>query len=216
MANYVLIHGADSDSRYWHRVIPELEARGHHAIAPDLPCDDDTAGLSDCADAVADAIGDRMELVVVAQSLAGLTAPLVAARKPVDLLVMLAAMIPRPGEMGRDWRRNTCHAQARREQNVRDGRDPDAPFDPVVTFLHDLPPEVLATRSRICRAASPTAAVPGSVAAGVLAPSAAALPAGSPRSLLPGPVPAPRREGAPRHHARRDGRRLIFPRLRDR
>jgi hypothetical protein len=44
-------------------------------VAPDLPCDDDSAALSDYADVVVDAIGDRTDLVVVAQSLAGLTAP---------------------------------------------------------------------------------------------------------------------------------------------
>ncbi len=27
MATYVLIHGAASDSWYWHRVLPELQAR---------------------------------------------------------------------------------------------------------------------------------------------------------------------------------------------
>jgi pimeloyl-ACP methyl ester carboxylesterase len=74
IATYVLIHGAGSDSWYWHRVVPELRARGHEVVAPDLPCDDDSAGLSDYADVVVDAIGDRTDLVLVAQSLAGLTA----------------------------------------------------------------------------------------------------------------------------------------------
>lgn len=55
----------------------------------DLPCDDDSAGLSEYADAVVDPIGDRTDLVVVAQSFAGFTAPFVCERVPVDLLVML-------------------------------------------------------------------------------------------------------------------------------
>jgi pimeloyl-ACP methyl ester carboxylesterase len=75
MATYVLIHGAGSDSWYWHRVVPEPRARGHEVVAPDLPCDDDSAALSDYADVVVDAIGDRTDLVLVPQSLAGLTAP---------------------------------------------------------------------------------------------------------------------------------------------
>ena len=78
MATYVLIHGAGSDSWYWHLVAPELRARGHDVVAPDLPCEDDSAGLSEYADVVVDDIGDRTDLVVVAQSLAGFTAPLVA------------------------------------------------------------------------------------------------------------------------------------------
>ena len=44
MATYVLIHGAASDSWYWHLVVPELRARGHDVVAPDLPSDDDSAG----------------------------------------------------------------------------------------------------------------------------------------------------------------------------
>jgi Family of unknown function (DUF6069) len=44
---------------------------------PDLPCDDDSAGLIKYADTVVDAIGDTRDLTVVAQSLAGFTAPLV-------------------------------------------------------------------------------------------------------------------------------------------
>ena len=143
MATYVLIHGAASDSWYWHRVIPELRARGHDVVAPDLPCDDDSAGLPEYADAVVEAIGDRTGAVLVAQSLAGFTAPLVCERVPVDLLVMLAAMVPSPGESPGDWWSNTGHAEARREQDRRDGRPPDAPFDVMTTFFHDVPREVV-------------------------------------------------------------------------
>jgi hypothetical protein len=42
----------------------------------DLPCDDDSAGLSEYADTVVHAIGDRRDLVLVAQSFGGFTAPL--------------------------------------------------------------------------------------------------------------------------------------------
>lgn len=144
MATYVLIHGAASDSWYWHRVAPELGVRGHHVVAPDLPCDDDSAGLSEYADVVVDAIGDHTDLVLVAQSLAGFTAPLVCERVPVDLLVMVAAMVPSPGEAPGDWWANTGFAEAAREQALRDGRRPDGPFDVVSTFFHDVPPEVTA------------------------------------------------------------------------
>jgi hypothetical protein len=61
-------------------VAPELRERGHGVVAPDLPCDDDSAGLAEYADAVVGAIGARGDLVVVAQSLAGFTAPLVCER----------------------------------------------------------------------------------------------------------------------------------------
>ena len=49
MATFVLIHGAGDVGWYWHLVEAELRARGHEAIAPDLPCDDDSAGLPEYA-----------------------------------------------------------------------------------------------------------------------------------------------------------------------
>jgi pimeloyl-ACP methyl ester carboxylesterase len=80
----------------------------------------------------------------VAQSMAWFTAPLVCQRVPVDLMVLLAAMVPAPGESPGDWWDNTGWEQARREQNQRDGRDPDAEVDVIADFLHDVPPDVVA------------------------------------------------------------------------
>jgi pimeloyl-ACP methyl ester carboxylesterase len=142
MATYVLIHGAGDDSWYWHRVAPLLRARGHDVVTPDMPVDDDAAGLEEYADAVIDAIGTRRPVILVAQSLGGLVAPMVAASVPTDLLVMVAAMIPAPGEAPGDWWAATGHTAAKRALDEREGRPADV-FDPVVTFLHDLPPDVL-------------------------------------------------------------------------
>jgi pimeloyl-ACP methyl ester carboxylesterase len=147
MATYVLIHGAASDSWYWHLVVPRLRARGHDVVAPDLPSDDDSAGLSEYTDAVVAAIGgraDRGDLVVVAQSLGGFTAPLVCARVPVRLLVLLAAMVPRPGERPADWWANTGFEQARREQVERESWASDGDHDPMAEYFHDVPPDVVA------------------------------------------------------------------------
>ena len=118
MATYVLVHGAGSDSWYWHLVAPLLRAGGHDVVAPDLPCDDDSAGLTDYADVVVDAMGERgrTDVVLVAQSLAGFTAPLVCHRLPVSLMVLVAAMVPSPGESPGEWWANTCWEQARRER----------------------------------------------------------------------------------------------------
>lgn len=132
MATYVLIHGAGADSWYWHLVAPELEVLGHEVVAPDLPCDDDAAGFPEYADTVVEAVGNhRPPLVIVAQSLAGFTAPLVAERVPVEMMVLVAAMVPRPGESAGEWWANTGHVF------------PD-PFDPVEVFCHDLPLELAA------------------------------------------------------------------------
>jgi pimeloyl-ACP methyl ester carboxylesterase len=155
MTTYVLIPGAGSDSWYWHLVVPLLRDRGHDVVAVDLPCDDDSAGLAEYADTVVDAIGDRSDLVVVAQSMAGFTAPLVCERVPVQLMVLVAAMVPLPGECPGDWWANTGHEEAMNKQAKIDGRAPGYD-DPVGLFLHDLPPELVAASATNVRNQSGT------------------------------------------------------------
>ncbi len=53
-------------------------------------------------------------------------------------------MIPAPGETAGEWWDNTGQPQAQRENDEREGRSPDAPFDPVVMFFHDVPADVTA------------------------------------------------------------------------
>jgi pimeloyl-ACP methyl ester carboxylesterase len=145
VATFVLVHGAGSDSWYWHLVTPELQAMGHEVVAPDLPCDDDSAGLAEYVDTILDAIGAPSgPLVVVGQSLAGFSAPLVCARVPVELLVLVAAMVPSPGESPGDWWGNTGWEAAHRERAEQDGRELGDVFDPVAEFLHDVPADVVA------------------------------------------------------------------------
>lgn len=132
MATYVLIHGAGDGGWYWHLVDAALRERGHEVVAPDLPSDDDSAGLSAYADAVLDAIGDRTELAVVAQSFGAFTAPLVCDRVATELLVLVAAMIPSPGEAPEDWWANTGY-----EREVRAQDD-----DVIATYYHDVPAEL--------------------------------------------------------------------------
>jgi len=144
VTTFVLIPGAGGDAWYWHLLVPELRERGHEAVAVYLPADDDSSGFSEYADAVVGAIGDRTDLVVVAQSLGGFTAPLVCERVPVDLLVMLNAMVPAPGESAGEWWSNTGHAKARAEQAARDSRNLAADEDLRDAFFHDVSPEVAA------------------------------------------------------------------------
>jgi pimeloyl-ACP methyl ester carboxylesterase len=144
MTAYVLIPGAGGDAWYWHLLKPELRGRGYDVVAVDLPAADDSAGLAEYADAVVEAIGDRTGIVLVAQSFGGFTAPLVCERVPVDLLVMLNAMVPWPGEPAREWWASTGHAKARAEQAARDGRDLAADEDLMDAFFHDVAPEVVA------------------------------------------------------------------------
>lgn len=154
MATYALVHGAGSDSWYWHLVAPQLRELGHDVVVPDLPCDDDAAGIDDYARVVVDAIGDRGDVILVAQSMAGFTVPIVCETVPVDLVVMVAAMTPREGESPGEWWGNTGHAEAKREQAERDGRPDD--FDPVALFLHDVPADVAAESANHVRDQSGT------------------------------------------------------------
>jgi pimeloyl-ACP methyl ester carboxylesterase len=144
MATYVLIHGTGDFGWYWHLVEDELRSRGHDVVAPDLPCDDDSAGLPEYADAVVDAIGDRTDLVVVAQSFGGFTAPLVSDRVAVDLLVLVAPMIPAPGEAPADYWSNTRYEEEMREHYE----------DDVALFYQDVPPELASEALKRGRAQS--------------------------------------------------------------
>ena len=143
--SFVLVPGAGGDAWYWHLVVPKLQERGHEAIPVDLPAADDRAGLSEYAATVVRAIGGRdpRRVILVAQSLGGFTAPLVCKQLPIALLVLLNAMIPKPGETPGEWWANTNHTGAKRQQNLRDGRRADAPFDPLVEFFHDVPQSVV-------------------------------------------------------------------------
>jgi len=129
---------------YWHLVVDELRSRGAQAIPVDLPAADDSAGLAEYTDIVVDAIGDRTGIILVAQSMAGLTAPLVCERVPVELLVLVNAMVPLPGEAPGDWWGNTGFEQARVEQAARDGRTLGGPQDLLDSFFHDVPPDITA------------------------------------------------------------------------
>lgn len=124
---------------------PKLEELGHEALPVDLPAADDGAGLPQYAATVVHAIGDRdpQQVVLVAQSLAGFTAPLVCQKVRVALLVLVNAMIPKPGETPGAWWSNTGHGEAKRRKNERDGRSADAPFDPLIDFFHDVPQRVV-------------------------------------------------------------------------
>jgi pimeloyl-ACP methyl ester carboxylesterase len=140
---FVPLPGAGGESWYWHRVAALLRAKGHEVISPDLPAADDAAGLREYAETALDAIGDRTRLVVAAQSMAAFFAPLVCERADVRQLVLVAPMIPAPGESPGEWWMSSGQTPAQREQDEREGRDPDAPFDVMTAFFHDVPREVV-------------------------------------------------------------------------
>ena len=138
---YVLIPGAGGDAWLWHILQRELADRGHESVAVDLPADDGSAGLAEYTDAVLRAIGGHGDVVLVAQSMGGFTAPLVSARIPLRALVLVNAMIPLPGESAGAWGEAVGSEPARVAAAEAGGHSVD--FDLVETFLHDVPAEVL-------------------------------------------------------------------------
>jgi pimeloyl-ACP methyl ester carboxylesterase len=95
---FVLVHGGQQGAWAWDRLIPELRARNHDALAVELPASDETAGAARYADVVERAIaGFDDEIALVGHSLGGLTIPLVAARRPIEHLIFVCAAYPEPG-----------------------------------------------------------------------------------------------------------------------
>jgi pimeloyl-ACP methyl ester carboxylesterase len=110
MTTFALIHGGGGSGWDFHRLGPELAARGHDFVAPDLPITDSSAGLDAFVKTVLAALGDASDVAVVGHSYGGFTAPLVAEQVPARLLVYLAGMIPAPAEPPGQWWGNTSFA----------------------------------------------------------------------------------------------------------
>jgi pimeloyl-ACP methyl ester carboxylesterase len=142
MSTFVLIPGAGGNAEYWSLLVRELERRGHEAIAVDIPEQDPALGLPEYADIVVAAIDGRDGVVLVAQSLGGFTAPMVATRVPVAMIVLVNAMIPLPGETPGAWWDDVESGAARRAADAAAGRD--GAFDLETYFLHDLSDEARA------------------------------------------------------------------------
>jgi pimeloyl-ACP methyl ester carboxylesterase len=141
MATYALVPGGGGDPWEWHRLVPELEARGHEAIAIRLPADDAAAGWSEYAETVVKALADRSDVILVAASMGGFTAPIVCSLRRIELLVLLNAMIPMPGESFNAWWSNTGSEPARHEYHARIGLA-SGDGDDATIYYHDLSDEV--------------------------------------------------------------------------
>jgi pimeloyl-ACP methyl ester carboxylesterase len=140
-STFVLIPGAGGMADYFSELVLELEARGHTSIAVDIPQDDPSLGLPEFAAMVDDAIGEHTDVVLVAQSMGGFTAPMIAKRAAVSRIVLLNAMIPLPGEQLGGWSDRTGADQARNDAEAAAGRSGE--FDLMKTFLHDVPKDVV-------------------------------------------------------------------------
>jgi pimeloyl-ACP methyl ester carboxylesterase len=139
---FVPIHAAGDGAWSWHLVAAELRELGHHMVAIDLPAADESLSLWDYADAVVRAVKGHRNVVVVAHSFGGFTGPLVCQRRPVDLLVLVTAMIPAAGERPDDWWSNTGHTRLKRRTGL----------DDLATYYHDVPPALASEAMKRARA----------------------------------------------------------------
>jgi pimeloyl-ACP methyl ester carboxylesterase len=98
MTTFALMHGGQHGGWCWDLVVDELAARGHRAVAPDMPIGDDAAGAREWAASVAEALGDDGDdVVAVAHSMGGMALPVLAGLRPLRRMVFLGAVVPMPG-----------------------------------------------------------------------------------------------------------------------
>ena len=97
LSTFALIHGAWHGAWCWERLVGPLSERGHEVVVPELPSEDTEAGLEQYAETIEHALGGARDVVLVPHSLGGLVGPVVAARRPLEALVYLAALVPEPG-----------------------------------------------------------------------------------------------------------------------
>ncbi|HVT76115.1 MAG TPA: alpha/beta fold hydrolase [Acidimicrobiales bacterium] len=118
MATFVLVHGACHGPWCWEPLTPLLTERGHAVVAPELPCDDPSAGLMTYVKVVEGAIDPSADdLVLVGHSLGGLTVPAVASRRDVRAVVFLAGIVGMPGKSLADL----AEIDADRDAPLKDG-----------------------------------------------------------------------------------------------
>jgi pimeloyl-ACP methyl ester carboxylesterase len=141
VSTFILLPGAGGSAWYWSRVVALLADAGQEAIAVDLPGDDEGAGLAKYARIVVDAVGDRGDVVLVAQSLGAFTAALVVNNVRAESLIFVNAMIRVPGETPGHWWDNTGSPQAAAAAAEAGGY---GDFDLATYFLHDIAPEIAA------------------------------------------------------------------------
>ena len=94
MATFALLHGAWHDPSCWDQVSESLEELGHTATAPELPLHDPSATYEQRVRPALDVLEGAEDPVVVAHSQSSSLGPLVAAARPVSLVVHLC---PRMG-----------------------------------------------------------------------------------------------------------------------
>jgi pimeloyl-ACP methyl ester carboxylesterase len=147
---FVLVPGAGADPRVFGATIAALRDLGHEGIAPPLPLDDPEATPSHHAIAVIAALTHPppAPLVVVGQSLGAYAATIAASRLHPARLILLAPMIPAPGESAGDWWEGTDHAAAIADLTRRRGSPSEWDEEAMAeVFFHDVDAGTLAANA---------------------------------------------------------------------
>jgi len=112
MTTFLLIHGAWHGGWCWHKVAPLLKAKGHKAIAADLPGHGEdrtptaSATLKGYADRACEiAAAQKEPVILVGHSMGGITITQTAENCPQNIraLVYLCAFLPRNGDSLVTW-----------------------------------------------------------------------------------------------------------------
>lgn len=157
MARFLLIHGSCHGAWCWDAVIAALQARGHEAVAIDLPAhgQDRTPAAAATLEGYARAVLGALDApaVVVGHSMGGYPITAAAEIDPsrIQALVYLCAYVPKSGMSLAEMRR----AGPRQPLAGKIVTAPDRvsfTFDPAVveeTFYHDCPPDRIARAARL-------------------------------------------------------------------
>jgi pimeloyl-ACP methyl ester carboxylesterase len=114
MSTFLLIHGAWHGGWCWRKVVPLLEAKGHRALAPDLPGhgDDRTPAasvtLKNYVTRICEVAAAQSEpVILVGHSLGGVAITQAAENCPAKIaaLVYTCAFLPRNGDSLMTWAR---------------------------------------------------------------------------------------------------------------
>jgi pimeloyl-ACP methyl ester carboxylesterase len=138
----VLVHGAWHDGSCWAPVAARLTERGHDVRVVDLPSEQPGAAAREYTDVVVRAVrplGPGHRVVLVGHSLGGLAVPVAAAALGPDrvaALVLVAALVPRPGHSWQQRAREAMVAGFGRGQVRHDDGTTSWPPDAAAAGLY--------------------------------------------------------------------------------
>jgi pimeloyl-ACP methyl ester carboxylesterase len=150
VATFCFMHGAWHEPSCWEPLTARLEALGHSTLAPDLPLHDPAAGYEQrVRPAIAALSNSGDPVIVVAHSQSSALGPLVAAARPISLLVYLCprmGSVEAPPGAPEPFRKGIPFPEAR-----ADGTTAWEPETAIAVMYPRLPPESAAALAKRLR-----------------------------------------------------------------